>query len=151
MASQGLPPGPGQTPEPDVFTVIIRAADALWHGLVKMLRPLHLTPTQYDVLRILRWAGERGLACREIAQRMMTRAPDVTRLLDRLERRGLVIREREASDRRVVRTRITAEGAALADQAAESVEAFRARRFGHLGGEQVRSLMRLLTAAWEEP
>jgi DNA-binding MarR family transcriptional regulator len=149
MASQGNPIG--HAPEPDVFAVIIRAADAVWHGLMKGLRPLHLTPAQYDVLRILRWAGERGLACREIAQRMMTRAPDVTRLLDRLERRGLVVRERERADRRVVRTRITAEGAALADRAQESVEAFRARRFGHLGRDQVRSLVSLLMLAREEP
>ncbi len=149
MASQGPPSG--QAPEPDVFAAILRAADAVWHGLMKGLRPLHLTPAQYDVLRVLRWAGDRGLACREIAQRMMTRAPDVTRLLDRLERRGLIVRERERADRRVVRTRITAEGAALADRAEQSVEAFRARRFSHIGRDQLRALVSLLTLAHEEP
>ena len=72
-----------------------------------------LSHTQYNVLRILRGAGEQGLCCREVAERMITRDPDITRLLDRLERRGLLARSRDSQDRRVITVRITAAGQKL--------------------------------------
>lgn len=75
-----------------------------------MLKALGLTATQYNVLRILRGAGAAGLSCGDVAGRMITRDPDLTRLLDRLEGRGLVTRARDGEDRRVVVTRITGEG-----------------------------------------
>lgn len=72
-----------------------------------------LTHAQYNVLRILRGAGREGLRCTEISERMITRDPDVTRMLDRLEARELITRERQADDRRVVLTFISAKGLAL--------------------------------------
>jgi DNA-binding MarR family transcriptional regulator len=76
------------------------------------LRPLGLTHAQYNVLRILAGAGPTGLPCGEVAARMITRDPDMTRLLDRMEKRGFVKRGRTGEDRRVVRAQITPDGAA---------------------------------------
>ena len=75
-----------------------------------MLKTFGLSPTQYNALRILRGAGDQGRSCSEIAERMINHDPDITRLVDRLERRGLVARSREGRDRRVITTRITLAG-----------------------------------------
>src|SRR5574341_1874048 len=99
--------------EDEAFLNLQRTADALLQGVAAALKPVGLSPTQYNVLRILRGSGSGGLACREIAERMITRDPDVTRLLDRLEERRLVVRTREREDRRVITTRITEEGLRL--------------------------------------
>src|SRR5207244_6424829 len=79
-----------------------KTCDTLAALEAETLRPTELSPTQYNVLRILRGAGE-ALPCGEIAARMITREPDMTRLLDRLEKRGLLSRARQQSDRRVVK------------------------------------------------
>src|ERR1700690_1737752 len=96
--------------EARVFVSLLRTADALARGAEALLKPYNLSGTQYNILRILRGAGEHGLACREVGGRLISRDPDITRLLDRMESRGLIARAREAKDRRVVKTRITAEG-----------------------------------------
>src|SRR5260370_36927138 len=93
-------------PEEAVFLELLRTTDMLSRGLVKVLKIEDLSGTQYNVLRILRGSPE-GLPCGEIASRMITRDPDITRLLDRLERRGLISRCRETKDRRMVMARIT--------------------------------------------
>ena len=80
--------------------------------LAHVLKTEELSSNQYNVLRILRGAPE-GLPCGEIGSRMITRDPDITRLLDRLEKRGLISRCRETKDRRMVLTRISAEGLKL--------------------------------------
>ena len=112
----------GTVPEQEAFLAVLRTADALMGDLADLLKPHGLSPTQYNALRILRGAGAgccdgghhdpaaKGIACREIGDRMITRDPDLTRLLDRLEARGLIARARDSSDRRVVTTRITASG-----------------------------------------
>src|SRR5918992_748846 len=99
--------------EEEAFLNLQRTGDALLHGLEAALKPVGLSPSQYNVLRILRGAEAEGLACREVAERMVTRDPDITRLLDRLEARGLVIRARDREDRRVITVRITPEGLRL--------------------------------------
>ncbi len=98
---------PAPPPEQDAFVMLQRAAARLMDGVAELLRPYGLRPPQYNVLRILRGAHPQELACHEIAARMMTREPDLTRLLDRLEAAGLAKRTRQASDRRVVRVGIT--------------------------------------------
>src|SRR5271167_3966247 len=95
--------------EEAVFLDLLRTTDVLSRGLVQVLKTEDLSATQYNVLRILRGAPG-GLACGEIAGRMITRDPDVTRLLDRLEKRGLISRWRETRDRRTVMARITPQG-----------------------------------------
>src|SRR3989449_7988248 len=96
-------------PEEAAFLDLLRTSDMLSRGLVQVLKTEDLSATQYNVLRILRGAPD-GLPCGEIASRMITRDPDVTRLLDRPEKRELISRRREARDSRTVMTRITAEG-----------------------------------------
>src|SRR4029077_20543881 len=93
-------------PEEAAFLEMLRTTDQLSRGLVPLLKAMRLSPTQYTVLRTLRGAPD-GLPCGEIGQRMITRDPDITRLLDRLEKRGLIARWRDSKERRVVLARFT--------------------------------------------
>jgi len=133
-------------PEEDLFLELLRTTDMLSRGMVGVLKNENLSPTQYNVLRILRGAPE-GLACGEIANRMITRDPDVTRLLDRMEKRGLISRCRETTDRRTVMARITPEGLKVVGRLDEPVMAGHRRQLGHLGRERLAALTELLTAA----
>src|SRR5437879_11548566 len=93
--------------EEEALLSLQRTADQLQWRISELLKPYGISPTQYNALRILRGAKGRGHSCSEIAKRMINRDPDITRLVDRLERRGLVQRTREEKDRRVVIARIT--------------------------------------------
>jgi DNA-binding MarR family transcriptional regulator len=134
------------SPEEAAFLDLLRTADRLSRGLAGVLKAESLSPTQYNVLRILRGAPE-GLSCGEIGDRMITRDPDITRLLDRLEKRRLISRAREARDRRTVLTRITPAGLALLARLDEPVRQAHRRQLGHLGPARLRALARLLRAA----
>jgi DNA-binding MarR family transcriptional regulator len=138
--------GEAGSPEEAAFLDLLRTADLLTRGVVPVLKTADLSPTQYNVLRILR-GSEEGLPCGEIAKRMITRDPDITRLLDRLEKRGLISRRREAKDRRTVLTRITPEGLQLLARLDEPVREAHRRQLGHLGRESLRKLAALLQAA----
>ena len=131
-------------PEEAAFLDLLRTTDMLSRRLVPVLKAEDLSATQYNVLRILRGAPE-GLACGEIAGRMITRDPDVTRLLDRLEKRGLISRGRETKDRRTVMARITPEGLTLLSRLDEPVQAAHRKQLGHLGRERLRTLVKLLS------
>jgi len=131
-------------PEEAAFLDLLRTTDMLSRRLVPVLKTEDLSATQYNVLRILRGAPE-GLACGEIAGRMITRDPDVTRLLDRLEKRGLISRDRETKDRRTVMARITPEGLTLLSRLDEPVQAAHRKQLGHLGRERLRTLVKLLS------
>ncbi len=136
--------------EAEAVLNIQRTADALDTAFAAMLAAeASVTPAQYNVLRILRGAGADGLACKAIAARAVTRVPDITRLLDRLEPRGLITRERSAPDRRIVRARITESGLALLAGLDGPVEDFNRNRLGHLGTRKLRTLIRLLEEARE--
>src|SRR3984957_9065211 len=132
--------------EEAAFLDLLRTTDMLSRGLVQVLKVEDLSSTQYNVLRILRCAPE-GLPCGEIADRMITRDPDITRLLDRLEKRALISRCRETKDRRMVMARITPEGLKLLDRLDEPVETAHRKQLGHLGQERLRALKELLYAA----
>ncbi|HLB86731.1 MAG TPA: MarR family transcriptional regulator, partial [Terriglobales bacterium] len=93
-----------------VFVALLRAAERLSQDAEQLVKEYGLTGTQYNVLRILRGAEPAGLPCKGISDRMISHDPDMTRLLDRMEKRGLITRERQFDDRRVVKTRITSEG-----------------------------------------
>jgi DNA-binding MarR family transcriptional regulator len=131
----------------EVFLHIQRTAEALMWGVMEVLKPAGLTPTQYNVLRILRGAGAEGLACREIAERMVNRDPDITRLLDRLEKQKLVRRSREKKDRRVVMTYITAEGLRLIQELDRPIAELHERQLGHLKEQHLQNLAGLLENA----
>ena len=133
--------------ESEAFVILLRTADALLREVEGVLKNSGLSQTQYNVLRILRGAGPAGLACREIAGRMITRDPDITRLLDRLEARGLVSRSRERRDRRVVTSRITAQAARLLKQLDEPVSSLHQWQFRHIPARRLRLLVSLLEQA----
>jgi DNA-binding MarR family transcriptional regulator len=135
--------------EAEVILNLMRTADALNRGVEEILKPAGLSPTQYNVLRILRGAGEHGLCCREAAERMITRDPDITRLVDRLERRGLLERARGSQDRRVVTVRITAAGRKILQDLDEPIAEFNRKRLSHLGKTDLSKLRDLLEAARE--
>jgi len=137
-------------PEEAAFLDLLRSADMLSRGLVRLLRSEGLSATQYNVLRILRGAGG-PLPCGEIANRMITRDPDVTRLLDRLERRGLVWRGRPSRDRRSVLAGITQEGLELLARLDGPVLEAHRHQLGHLGPKRLQLLTELLKAARQEP
>lgn len=130
-------------PEEDAFLELLRTTDILSRALVQVLKVEDLSPTQYNVLRILRGARQ-GLPCGEIAGRMITRDPDVTRLLDRLEKRGLISRRRETRDRRMVLTRITPQGLEALSRLDLPVRQGHIRQLGHLGRKRLKDLTELL-------
>ncbi len=133
--------------EHNVFVALQRLASALGQDVAELLKGSELSAAQYNVLRILRGAGKSGLACGEIAGRMIAKDPDITRLLDRLEKRGLVTRARESDDRRVVTTRITAQGLALLTALDGPVLQLHQRQLAGLGEEKLERLLQLLEEA----
>ena len=147
---------PFRSVEAEAALNIHKTADVLQARMAELLKPAGLSPTQYNVLRILRGAhrdhveGSGGcraggtLACGEVAERMISREPDMTRMLDRLEKRGLIARARDEKDRRVVCTRITEGGLELVNDLDEPVEDLVRRQLGHLGPEKLRQLIDLL-------
>src|ERR1700675_2813708 len=133
-------------PEEALFLELLRTTDMLTRGLVSLLKTEDLSSNQYNVLRILRGSPD-GLPCGEIASRMITRDPDITRLLDRLEKRELISRSRETRDRRTVIARITPDGLKLLARLDEPVQEGHRKQLGHLGRERLRALTELLCAA----
>jgi DNA-binding MarR family transcriptional regulator len=128
----------------EVVLSLMRANDQLVAPMNEVLRGSGLSTSQYNVLRILRGAGEEGLPCGEISERMVRRDPDLTRLLDRLETAGLVSRERDTRDRRIVRAMITAAGLELLETLDEPVEETLRRTLAHVPAARLRLLLELL-------
>jgi DNA-binding MarR family transcriptional regulator len=133
--------------EEEAYLNVQRTANALSTEMGDLLRRNDLTHAQYNVLRILRGAGERGLTASDIGDRMITRDPDVTRLVDRLEKRGLVDRWRCGEDRRVVWTRISPAGRELIDPLDVPVHELHVVQLRHLGDDKLRTLVGLLEEA----
>lgn len=133
----------------DVFLGVLQLAGVLTHGLSDTLKPFRLTLAQYNVLLALRRTEPDGLGCREVGERLVSRDPDITRLLDRLEVRGFVSRHRERPDRRVVRAQITRQGLELLEKLDELTEKLRVRHLGHLGPRQLEAFKALLEATAE--
>jgi len=140
---------PFRSLQEEVFINILLTADTLSRKLSETLKRSGLTPAQYNVLRILRGAGECGHACREIGDRMITKDPDITRLLDRLEDRGLVSRARDERDRRVITVRVTRQGLALLSELDSEVDRFDLKLFEHMSERQLTKLCELLELARE--
>ena len=132
--------------EEQVFIALALTTDQLSRRFEPVLKAANISPTQYNVLRILRGCPE-GLTCSEIGNRMISRDPDITRLLARLEKRGLVSRCRETKDRRMILTRITEAGLALLAQLDAPVLETHHLLLGHLGPEKLKTLLRLLEEA----
>lgn len=135
--------------EDEAFVNLIRTADRLTAASAQTMKTWDISPTQYNVLRILRGAGEEGLCCGEVGERLVTRDPDITRLLDRMEARGLVSRARDRKDRRVITVRISESGLRILEEMEPAMEEFGRRQLGRLGTDKLRSLIELLEQARE--
>lgn len=146
--------GPQRKPRPpevECYVALQRAAASALADMVPLLRSRGLSEPKYNALRILRGAGEAGLSCQEIGRRMISRVPDVTRLIDRLQAAGLVTRERLERDRRQVIVRIHAPGLALlAELDAPVLDGHRAQ-FARLSQDEIEQLERLLKRFLREP
>lgn len=138
---------PFRSPREEAYLNLVRTGALLQHSFAEMMKAQGITPTQYNVLRILRGAGRAGLCRHEIRDRLLTPVPDVTRLLDRLVDGGLVTRERSETDRRMVTARLTEQGrATLADLDRPTVRELD-RLLGHMSEEALDSLSGLLAEA----
>jgi len=130
----------------EAFVAVLKTADVLRRRMARIVEPHGITPQQYNVLRILRGAHPDPLPTLEIRARMIEEAPGITRLVDRLERRGLIERERAEDDRRRVDCWITAAGLSLLEELDEEVDAADDATAAGLSGQQVEVLLRTLEA-----
>ena len=133
--------------EQEVFLNLWRTYDRLRAFEDDLFGTRDLTPQQYNALRLLRGAHPHKIHTLDLAARLVSRAPDITRLLDKLEQRGLIERERPADNRRVVRIGITVAGLALLEELHDPLQECHARQLGHLSQKQLKELAALLQAA----
>jgi len=119
---------------------IVRTAEMLFQRTADLLKPFDISPAQYNVLRILRGAKE-ALACGQIAERMVSRDPDITRLLDRMEGRRLISRARDGQDRRVVKAQIACQGMRLLDEIEPLLVAHHRKQFARVGEKKLKQLV----------
>ncbi len=138
---------PFAVPQEEVNLNIQRTCGVLMKPVYGLLRQYQLSPPLYNILRILRGVGREGLPCSQIGDRMVTREPDVTRLLDRLEQAGWVKRNRSTEDRRVVTVTITAKGKKVVDKIDEPMLKLHRETLGHLTKKEMAELNRLLVKA----
>ena len=131
----------------EVVLSMMRTADQLAMPMTELLREANLSLSQYNVLRILRGADADGLPCGEISERMVRRDPDLTRLLDRLESRGLVTRSRGTSDRRVVRASISEDGLRMLQSLDDKMDAAVRNTLAHMPKTRLQALCDLLEEA----
>jgi DNA-binding MarR family transcriptional regulator len=127
-----------------IFVALLQAADALAQEAEHLVKTAGLTGAQYNVLRILRGAEPEGLACSAIGDRMISHDPDMTRLLDRMEKRGLITRERQTDDRRVVKARITPQALSLLKTLDQPIRDLHKRQFRHMPATRLKVLSDLL-------
>src|SRR5215207_4812921 len=135
---------PFKSLQEEAMLSITRTAAVLEHGVAQALRPHEITPTQYNVLRILRGAGQDGLCRHEVGERLVRRVPDVTRLLDRMEDGALIARRRGEDDRRYVATYITAKGLSLLATIDNEICAIHQQQIGHVDGRSLKVLIDVL-------
>jgi DNA-binding MarR family transcriptional regulator len=136
--------------EQEAMLNVIRTAAVLDHELADMLKKTYeITPTQYNVLRILRGAGEKGLCRNEVRDRLIAQVPDATRLLDRMVDVGLITRVRDTNDRRYVTAHITPKGLAVLAELDGPLTEIHRRQLGHMSETELRTLIKLLVKARE--
>jgi DNA-binding MarR family transcriptional regulator len=138
---------PWSSREEEAYLNLLRTADALSRGEEAVLKAASLSPNQYNALRILRGAGAAGVTCSELGSRLIERDPDVTRLIDKLEKRGLMRRTRDPRDRRIYRNVITAAGLDLLASLDGPIVAVHKQQMGHLGQAKLAALIGLLEEA----
>lgn len=140
-------PRPFDSPEQEGFLALWRTYDRLRAYEDELFGRHDLTPQQYNALRLLAAERPQPLRTLDLARRLVSRAPDITRLLDKLERRGLVERSRPAENRRVVYVGVTESGLALLDALRGPIRECHARQLGHLSRKELKDLVALLRVA----
>lgn len=138
---------PFPSPSAEAVVALMRTADMVRRSVASVVEPAGITPQQYNVLRILRGAGETGLPTLEIAERMIEETPGITRLLDRLESKALVTRARCDKDRRRVWCRITPQGLDLLRQLDAPLQKADEAALQSLGNHDLEQLIELLDKA----
>jgi DNA-binding MarR family transcriptional regulator len=133
--------------EQEAFLNLWRTYDRLKAHEDELFARYDLTPQQYNALRILKSEHPRPIRTLDLASRLVSRAPDITRLVDKLEERGLILRDRPAENRRVVRLAITQAGIALLHELDRPIKECHVKQLGHLTAKQLRELVILLQAA----
>jgi DNA-binding MarR family transcriptional regulator len=128
----------------EAFLNLIQTTEHLTRPIEALFKLSALSPTQFNVLRILQSSGETGLPCGQICDQMITRDPDMTRLLDRLEKRQLIERSRDIADRRIVRARITATALEMLATLEEPLKSFHRQQLRHMNLDRLRTLIELL-------
>jgi DNA-binding MarR family transcriptional regulator len=134
---------PFESLEQEVYLSILRTASELSYSIDQLFRPFGITSSQYNVLRILRGAGTNGLCRNEISERMVTATPDMSRLLDRMERAGWVQRERAEDDRRQVSTYITKSGMELLERLETPTRDFVAQTFSGTAVSDLKTVLKV--------
>jgi DNA-binding MarR family transcriptional regulator len=135
------------SPEQEAFLNLWRTYDRLRALEDELFAGFNLTPQLYNLLRLLKAARPEPVPTLALAERLVSRAPDVTRMLDKLEARRLVSRVRSTEDRRSVLVEATDAGLALVAQVAAPLRACHARQLGHLSADELERLTELLKAA----
>jgi DNA-binding MarR family transcriptional regulator len=135
------------SPEQEAFLNLWRTYDRLRALEDDLFARWDLTPQQYNALRLLKAEHPATLPTLVLADRLVSRAPDITRLLDKLDARGLIVRERPVDNRRVVRVGVTPTGLKLLKEIAGPLRDCHARQLGHLPASELRRLTELLRAA----
>jgi len=130
--------------EEEALLNIRRTSDRLQHYTQQVFKPHGITPTQYNVLRILRGAGDGGLRCSDIGDRLVSSDPDITRLLGRLQKQKLIRRKRYPKDKRVIYATITAEGLRLLKETDPVVNDSVKQMLKHMNREKLTTLVSLL-------
>ena len=130
----------------EVYLTLFRTHETLLFEFKMLFKELGLSEPQYNALRILR-ANRKPLQVYQVAERMLTREPDITRIFDRLVRGGFVERTRGEEDRRVVWVDLTAEGREILKKLDRPLLALHRKQLGHLGVRKLRSLSELLEEA----
>jgi DNA-binding MarR family transcriptional regulator len=143
-ATAEKPPKRFDSPQQEVFLNLWRTYDRLRALEDEFFARYGLTPQQYNALRLLGAAYPQKVPTLVLANRLISRAPDITRLLDKLHDRGLVERERPADNRRTVMVGITESGLNLVDEMAPEVRECHVRQVGHLEADEMRTLIDLL-------
>ncbi|HLH33598.1 MAG TPA: MarR family transcriptional regulator [Alloacidobacterium sp.] len=133
--------------EEEALLNIRRTSDRLQYHGQQLFKPHGITPTQYNVLRILRGAGDGGLRCSDIGERLVSSDPDITRLLGRLQIQKLIKRKRNPKDRRVIYATITAQGLNLLKELDPIVSESTRQVFRHMDKEKLQTLISLLEEA----
>jgi DNA-binding MarR family transcriptional regulator len=141
---------PFALPEEEALLNLVRTHEFLAQKQTEFFKQFQLTPTQYNILRILRGAGKEGVTCSHASERMVTADPDITRLFDRLEARKLIERERSSQDRRVVISRISQEGLKLVNSIDKPLAELLKRLMGRIGRKKLAELIEILESLREE-